>query len=185
MSGSTLELGRTDLAECGVAAPLVIEHLDVVEQDLLRVRVALEAIGLLALHGREPAFDDGVVIAIAATAHGTGDAVLLEPGAVVLTGVRAALIRVMEQAGIRAAPLHGHVERPEGQVPIVDGTKRPADDETRIEIEDGRKVDLGPTADHKLGGVTDPPLIGALRVKLAREDIRRDGLIVLTHGRRA
>jgi len=42
MSGSTLELRRTDLAERGVASPLVIEHFDVVEQDLLRVRVTLE-----------------------------------------------------------------------------------------------------------------------------------------------
>ena len=32
------------MAERGVAAPLVIEHLDVVEQDLLRVGVTLGAV---------------------------------------------------------------------------------------------------------------------------------------------
>src|SRR5436190_23955153 len=100
MNGASLELGRTDQAERGMAAPLVIEHLDVIEQDLLRVSVTLEALRLLALHGGEPALDHRVVIAIAATTHGTGDAVLVEPRAVVLARVGAALIRVMEQAGI-------------------------------------------------------------------------------------
>ena len=39
---------------------LVIEHLDVVEQALLRVRVTLEPLRLLALHGGEPALDHRV-----------------------------------------------------------------------------------------------------------------------------
>ena len=41
MSGPTLELRGADLAERRVAAPLVIEHLDVIEQGLLGVRASL------------------------------------------------------------------------------------------------------------------------------------------------
>src|SRR6516162_7329004 len=103
MSGSALELRGADLAERRVAAPMVIEHLDVVEQGLLRVGVAFEALALFALHGREPALHDGVVVTIAATTHRAHDAVLLESCPVVFAGVRAALVGVMEKTGIRTA----------------------------------------------------------------------------------
>jgi hypothetical protein len=62
----------------------------------------------------------------------------------------------MQQSGIRAAPLHSHVERFQRQVAIVDGAQRPPDDETRIEIKDGGEIELRAAADHKLGGVAEP-----------------------------
>jgi hypothetical protein len=83
VSGPALELRGADLAERRVAAPLVIEHLDVIEQGLLRVRVALEALALFALDRQEPGLDHGVVVTIAATTHRTRDAELLEPRPIV------------------------------------------------------------------------------------------------------
>src|SRR5262245_13980175 len=80
--------GRTDLTERRMSASLVIEHFDVVEQGFFRMGVAFEAIALFALHGREPALHRRVVVAIAATTHRTGDAVLLEPRPIVFGGVR-------------------------------------------------------------------------------------------------
>ena len=50
MTRPSLEFSWADLAERRVATPLVIKHLDVIEQGLLRVGVALEALTLFALH---------------------------------------------------------------------------------------------------------------------------------------
>ena len=47
--GAALKGGRADLAEGRVPTPLVIEHFDVVEQGLLRMGVAVEAVGHLTL----------------------------------------------------------------------------------------------------------------------------------------
>ena len=44
---------------------------------------------------------------------------LLQRSAIVLTGVRAALIRVVQQAGVRAAPLHRPVEGTEGALRVM------------------------------------------------------------------
>src|SRR5687767_12984465 len=100
--------------------------------------VALDAFALFALHRREPALHHGVVVAVPATAHGAHDAVLLESGAIVLAGIRAPLVGVMQQAWLWTASLHGHVQGPQREMPIVDGTQSPAHDEPRVEVEDGR-----------------------------------------------
>ena len=67
-SRALFEFRWTDLAQRRMSAPLVIEHLDVIEQGRLRVRVALEAIAFFALHRRKEAFHHRVVVAIAAAA---------------------------------------------------------------------------------------------------------------------
>src|SRR6266542_6551242 len=163
---------------------LVIEHLDVVEQGLLRVGVALEALALLTLHGGEPTFHDRVVVAIAPTAHRAGDAVLLETGPIILAGVGAALVRVMEQAGLWAAPLHRHVQRADREVSVIDRTQGPAHDEARVQVEDGCEIQLRATADDELRRVTHPALIGARRVKLPVEEVGGNRLVVVAHGGR-
>src|SRR5258705_9194830 len=93
---ASFEGGRTDLAERRMAAPLVIEHLNVVEQLHLGLAEAVEAIGELALHGREEAFHHRVVVAVPAPAHATHDAPSVEDGLVVLARIGAALVRVVE-----------------------------------------------------------------------------------------
>src|SRR5262249_56918586 len=105
----SFERGRADLAERRMAPPLVIKHLDVVEQGLLRVGVAFEPIALFTLDCREPAFHHGIVVAIAAATHRAGDAVLLESGPIILARVSAALVGVMQEAGVRTAPFHPHL----------------------------------------------------------------------------
>ena len=51
-------------------ASLVVEHFDVIEQCLLRVRVAFEPLALLAFDRRRPALHHRVVVTIAAAAQG-------------------------------------------------------------------------------------------------------------------
>src|SRR5215831_8651157 len=90
--GASLERGRADLAERGVAPPLVVEHLDVVEQFHLRLAEAVEPVGELAFQRREEALHHRVVIAITTTAHAAPDPVLVEHRLVVLAGVGATLV---------------------------------------------------------------------------------------------
>src|SRR5688500_14798878 len=88
----SFERGRADLAERRMPTPLVIEHLDVVEQGFLGVGVAFEALARFALHGGEPALHHRVVVTVAATTHRTRNAMLLEAGPIVLAGIGAALV---------------------------------------------------------------------------------------------
>ena len=110
---------------------------------------------------------------------------LLEAGAIVLARVRAALIGVVQQAGVRTAPLHRLVERAQREVAVVDRTERPAHDEPGVEVQDGRQIQLGAAADDELRRVADPALIGPLGRELAVEHIGGDRLIVIAHRRRA
>ena len=86
---------------------------------------------------------------------------------VVLARVRAALVGVMQQAGVRTAALQRHLERLDRQVPIVDRADGPADDEPREQIEDRREVELAAAADDELRRVADPALIRAAAPRTA------------------
>ena len=86
---------------------------------------------------------------------------------------------MMEQPDRGAPPVQRHLERLDGQVPIIHGAHRPTDDEPGEEVEDHREVELAAGADDELGGVADPALIRGVRLELAVEQIRRDRLIVI------
>ena len=67
--------------------PLVLEHLDVVEQLHLVLAAAVEPPARRALDRREQALHDGIVVAGSLPAHAAADAVRLQAGLVaVLTG---------------------------------------------------------------------------------------------------
>src|SRR4029079_9084993 len=140
MTRSSLELGWTDLAKRGVTTPLVIEHLDVVEQGLLRVGIAFETFALLTLDGREPALDDRVVVAIAPSAHRAHDPMLLEARPIVLAGIGAALVGVRQEPGVWTASLQGHVQGAQREMAIVDRAEGPAHDEPREQVENRGQI---------------------------------------------
>jgi hypothetical protein len=155
-----------------VSAPLVIEHLDVIEQGLLGVGVALKALGFFALHRREPALHHRVVIAIAPAAHVARDSVRVEARAIVLARIRAALVGVMQQPRLGAPAIERFAERAEREVAVIHGTQRPADDEPGMQIHDGRQIQLGAAADEELRRVSDPALIRTLGDELSRFSLR-------------
>lgn len=159
-----------------MATALVIEHLDVIEQALFSVSVALEARTSLALDRREPALHHGIVVAVAPPAHAARDTVAREARSVIFARVGTSLIRMMEQTRLRTAALQRHIQRTQGDVPIVHGADGPSDDEAGIEVEDGRQIQLGATADHELGGVADPALIRPVSRKLAGQHVAGDRL---------
>ena len=61
---------------------------------------------------------------------------------VVLAGVGAATIRVVQEPGLGTATLHRHLERLQREASIVDGADRPAHDEARKQIEHRRQIEL-------------------------------------------
>src|SRR6266700_4535174 len=139
---SPLMFRRCPVTDGRVPPLLVVEHLDVVERQVLAAADGLEALPELELEGREPALHRSVVVAVASSAHAAGDAVLAEHLLVVLAGVRAALVGVMEQAHPGAPTAQRLVERRDGEVPVVDRADRPPDDQPGVEVDDRREVEL-------------------------------------------
>ena len=99
---------------------------------------------------------------------------VVEHRLVVLARVRAALVGVMQQAGIGTPPLQCHLERLQREMSIIHGTDGPADDEARIQVENGRQIELAAAADDELRRIADPALIGRLRCESTVEQIGRD-----------
>ena len=108
----------------------------------------------------------------------------LEDCLVVLARVGAALIRVVEEPGRGASTTERHVERPDGEVPIVDSAQGPTHDEARVQVEDRSQVDPAARRD-ELRGVPNPPLVRPRRGELPAEEIGSDRLLVVTHRRAA
>jgi len=99
-----------------MAAPLVIKHLDVVEQSYLCIAATVKPIGELRFHRREEAFHHGVVVAVATAAHTARDAVRVESPLVVLARVWAAPVGMMEQSYVGTPSLQRHVQRLQRQM---------------------------------------------------------------------
>jgi len=87
----------------------------------------------------------------------------------------------MEQPGTGTAPLQGHPEGFQRQVPIICGADGPADDEAREQIEDRREIQFAAFPDDELRGIADPPPIRRLGCELSVEQIRGDRLVVIAH----
>ena len=104
-----------------MATLLVVEDLDVVEHSLLCSGVRGESLAALCLEGGVPCLHRRAVEDVALVAHATGDAVRGEDLLLVLARVRAALVRVVEQAGTRTAPADSHAERAHGDEAVVRG----------------------------------------------------------------
>ena len=86
-----------------MSALAVVERLDVLEDRRSRFLSRLEdtKIHEFELQGRKEALDDGVVPTIAAAAHAAGDAAHVQQILVVLAGVLAPTVRVVQQSGLR------------------------------------------------------------------------------------
>jgi hypothetical protein len=107
----------------------------------------------------------GIVVATASATHAARDGVRIEHPLIVLTRIRAALVRVMEQSGVRTSPLQRHAERGQREVPVIHGADGPPDDEPREQIKHNRDVQLAPLADHELRRVTTRRRLGASAAK--------------------
>ena len=80
-----------------MSSSLIVEYLDEVEEGHLGLTATEEVLPKLVLDRGEPALDDGVVVAVAPSAHAPGHAMRLKETLVVFAGIRTALVGVMQE----------------------------------------------------------------------------------------
>jgi hypothetical protein len=90
------------------------------------------------------------------------------------------LVRVVKQSDLRAAPEDRVLESLDGEVAVVHGGQRPADDVPREQVQDDGEEQLAVAGD-QLGGVAHPPLVRAFRRELAVEEVGGYRLVVVAH----
>src|SRR6266478_7653432 len=134
-------LVRRMVPERGVQAGPVIEALDVVEDGEPRLRASPEAVVIqpFGFEGVEEALDDGVVEAIAGSAHAANHPVAIEHVLVVGARVLSAAVGVMQETGGRTPAVDRLLQRLDRQRLLGSRGRRPAYDPTREEIEDDRE----------------------------------------------
>src|SRR3712207_2719175 len=97
--------GGAEVAERRVASAWIVERLAEVEDGHVGLGVGAQAGAgdQLAFEGGEEGLDEGIVVAIADRAHRDADPGLTAAAAEGQTGVLAAVVRVVDQDGRRAA----------------------------------------------------------------------------------
>ena len=108
-----------------MSSSLVVEYLDEVEEGHLGLAATEEMLPKLVLDRGEPALDDGVVVAVAPSAHAPGHAMRLKETLVVFAGIRTTLIGVMQEPRGRLATFQCHPQRLDNQVTVVNSTYGP------------------------------------------------------------
>ena len=90
-------------------APLVLEHLDVVEQPHFVLAAGVEPPAAPARARRGQAPRAGIVVAVSLPAHAAGDAVRPQDGLLaVLTGAGTPLLALVEECPTPGSPVGGH-----------------------------------------------------------------------------
>ena len=161
----------------------IVETVDVVGERgvgglVSEIIVLIDPFGL---QGREEALGDRVVVAVAGSAHARDHAPFGERGAVVVAGVRATAVRVVDEPGRRPTALQRVVECSEGQRSIIRVAGRPTDDASGEKVEQHGEVQPAPRSRDE-GDIADPRHVGRLHFEPTLEDVGRDGLVVLGVG---
>ncbi len=108
----TLKTSRAGIAQAGVQPLTIVPDLPVVTDGEPSLRAGSEGRGrALGLEGAPEGFHQGVVVAIAGATHANDDAVLGEQGQVIMTGVLAALVGIVQQVAARLALSQGQAQR--------------------------------------------------------------------------
>jgi hypothetical protein len=97
---------------------------------------------------------------------------------IVVASVRAAAIGVMDQSTLRFAGSHCAPQSLERKPAIVVGAGRPADNSTRVQVENGGEIEpalRGSNACH----VGHPRLVGRRRAEVTLNDVGRNRLVVI------
>src|SRR5216683_2348356 len=139
----------------------VVEQFDVLEQLAagLSSGTPLALIDQFDFECGEKTFRHRVVPAIAFTAHAALDAVYRQQLLILVAGVLAAAIRVVQQTLRRLAVLQCHLEGVEHDTAFEPFAQRPADHSAREQIEDYRQVQPTLEGPH-ISNVGDPAAVG-------------------------
>lgn len=115
----------------------VVEHLDVIEYVPWGVFACFvgTAPGAFALERREEALSDGIVMAVAPSAHRVLKIMSPDEHSPVHAGELRALIRVDQYPLLRFAPPHRHVQRLQHYIGSLPALDRPAHHAVRREVD--------------------------------------------------
>ena len=153
----------------------VVEAVDVFEEGDFDLAAGLPgaAPDEFRLQRLEEAFDGGVVVAIALTAHRNLEAVFAQQLLIVVGTVLRSAIRVMDAAPWRPADRDRHVQGPQGQILLQAVADGPADHAPREKVNDHGKINPSlPRPD--IGDVACPLLVGRIGDKIPIQPVRRD-----------
>jgi hypothetical protein len=169
---SRFELRWTHPAEMTVAPHSIVEGIDVVGHIGDRQLSALVDLFLdpLFLQAAEEGLGDGIVPAVALSAHTRLEAIRATESAPRVAAVLGALIGVNQRTARSAAP-HRHQHRIEHELAVNRGAGSPPYDHAREQIHDDGQVEpalLRPD----VGDVGDPGLVGPRRRESSLQEIR-------------
>ena len=123
------------------------------------------------LDGLEERLDNRVIVAVAFTAHGYLESMLAQTFLVIVRAILGTSIRVMDAALGRLSQGDSHVQRADRQVPFHPVADSPANDPTRIQIQNHSQIQpalLGPDK----ADINNPFLIGRCSRKVAVQQVR-------------
>ncbi len=129
----------------------------------MRASVSGEAVMIdqLVFEAAPERFDEGVIVAVTGTTHGSEQTMLSQHLAVSGAGELTAPIEVDDKGSSRAPLSQRHAQSGDGEWGIEERTHGPADRPPAAEIEDCDQIQPA-LAGQDAGGIGDPNLVGTL-----------------------
>lgn len=187
-----LELFGAHLAQRAVQSVAIVEHLNELEDRGLGLGAGRVAVGLqLALEGGEEAFAGSVVVAVAATAHRTQQAMIEQQLLIGATGILPASIGVADQSRSRrrrrrrCSPVQPlidrHLQRAAGQLACDLMMRRPADDPAAEQVHQRRQVEPA-LFGADVADVAGPDAVDPIDGKASLQSVGRIAVAVIAVG---
>ena len=161
--------------------PWIVEPVDILECRALCLAtyVPAGAPDQLCRDGFEDRLNHGIVVTISLAAHGYSEAMLRKTRLIRARTVLRPAIPMMNAALGRLPQRHGHVQRPDRQVPFHTTADSPANDAPRMQIDDDGQIQP-PFAGQDMGSVARPLLVWLLSAKITVQQVCRDIKLMIT-----
>lgn len=136
----------------------------------------------LAFQGGKETFHRGIVITIAPPAHTSLQVMISQQSLVVVAGILTAPIRVMDQTRRGLAGLNGHLQGVDDQLSLQAVTHGPTDNTAGVQIHHSGQIQPAPSGGD-VSNIGQPDFIGLAGGKVLLEQIRGDGIVMVTISR--
>jgi len=153
----------------------VVENLDVFKdiQSGLGPGGILPMKNQLSFEGAKETFDRGIVITVTFAAHTSHHPSSCQQSLVLIAGVLAAPIGVVQQARGRLAHANGHLQGVDDQLAVQAVTHRPADDTSGIDVQNHSQIEP-PFRCWHISDVSQPNFIAPCRFEILLKPIGGD-----------
>jgi hypothetical protein len=166
-----LKGSRTEVAQLRVQPLPIIKHFHVLKQLSCRFLLRIvDNIDALYLQCGKPTLSRRIVVAVSRGAHARQDLPGSQHPLIVTTGILAAAIRVVDEprTGSTATRCHTQGGQNEMATPVI--ANRPADNETRVKVDDNRQVEPTFPSCH-IRDIGTPFLVGGCRREILLEPV--------------